>query len=35
MPYLSGHFLLDRDDDFGSGMEDRPRAQGLLFLSLG
>ena len=35
VPYLSGHFLLDRDDDFGSGMEDRPRVQGLLFLSLG
>ena len=34
-PYLSGYFLLDRDDDFGSGMEDHPRAQGLLFLSLG
>ena len=25
-PYLSGYFLLDRDDDFESGMEDRPRA---------
>ena len=34
-PYLSGYFLLDRGDDFGSGMEDPPRAQGLLFLSLG
>ena len=34
-PYLSGYFLLDRGDDFGSGMEDPPRAQGLLFLRLG
>ena len=34
-PYLSGYFLLDRGDDFGSGMEDHPRAEGLLFLSLG
>ena len=34
-PYLSGYFLLDRGDDLGSGMEDHPRAQGLLFLSLG
>ena len=34
-PYLSGYFLLDRGDCFGSGMEDRPWAQGLLFLSLG
>ena len=33
--YLSGYFLLDRGDDFGSGMEDHPRAKGLLFLSLG
>ena len=33
--YLSGYFLLDRGVDFGAGMEDRPRAQGLLFLSLG
>ena len=32
--YLSGYFLLDRGDDLGSGMEDRPRVQGLLFLSL-
>ena len=35
VPYLSGYFLLDRGDDFGSGMEDRLRAQRLLFLSLG
>ena len=35
VPDLSGYFLLDRGNDFGSGMEDRPRAQGLLFLSLG
>ena len=34
-PYLSGYFLLDSGDDFGFGMEDRLRAQGLLFLSLG
>ena len=34
-PYLSGYFLLDRGDDFGSGMKDRPRALGLLLLSLG
>ena len=34
-PYLSGYFLLDRDDEFESGMEDRTRDQGLLFLSLG
>ena len=34
-PYLSGYFLLDRGDNFRSGMEDFPRAQGLLFLSLG
>ena len=32
---LFGYFLLDRGDDFVSGMEDCPRAQGLLFLSLG
>ena len=32
-PYLSGYFLLDRDDDFESGMEDRLRAQSLFFLS--
>ena len=35
VPYLSGYFLLDRGDDLGSGMEDHPRAQALLFLSLG
>ena len=34
-PYLSGYFLLDRGDDMGAGMEDRPRALGLLLLSLG
>ena len=34
-PYLSDYFLLDRGDCFGSGMEDRTRHQGLLFLSLG
>ena len=33
-PYLSGFYLLDRGDGFGSGMEDRPRAHSLLFLSL-
>ena len=32
---LFGYFLLDRGNDLGSGMEDHPRAQGLLFLSLG
>ena len=35
VPYLSGYFLLDRGDDLGSGMEDHPRAQDLLFLRLG
>ena len=25
-PYLSDYFLLDKGDDFGSGMEDHPRA---------
>ena len=34
-PYLSGYFLLDRGNDVESGMEDRLRAKGLLFLSLG
>ena len=33
--YLSGYFLLDRDDGSGSGTEDRPKAQGLLFLRSG
>ena len=34
-PYLSGYFLLDRGNGFGSGMEGHPRAQHLLFVSLG
>ena len=29
--YLSGYFLLDRGNDFESGMENRLRAQGLFF----
>ena len=33
--YLSGYFLLDRGDGSGSGTEDCPRAQGLLFLRSG
>ena len=33
--YLSGYYLLNRGDDFVSGTEDCPRAQGLLLLFLG
>ena len=29
-PYLSDYFLLDRGDDFGSGMEDQQEALDLL-----
>lgn len=27
-PYLSGYYLFDRGDSFGSGMEDHPKGSG-------